>query len=138
MWGVPSRVRHPKQASSPGPGRLQDKAEILGGGRPCRRCHPSLSMEESCSFNSMLSPKQHDSQLTSHRSPLKLPPLSASLSLWGPDRAPRASLGWIPALLPASSLTPSSHTDVGLDGPPVSKGDVRPAKNPRAGCVHPL
>lgn len=109
----------------------RDPGEAAG---PVGRCHPSLSVEESCSFNSMLSPKQHDSQLTSHRSPLKLPlrllpfPCGAQTELPGPP------WGWIPALLPASSLTPSSHTDVGLDGPPVSKGDVRPAKNPRAGC----
>ena len=65
----------------------RDPGEAAG---PVGRCHPSLSVEESCSFNSMLSPKQHDSQLTSHRSPLKLPlrllpfPCGAQTELPGP------------------------------------------------------
>lgn len=107
----------------------RDPGEATG---PIGRCHPSLNVEETCSPKLTLSPKQHDSQLTSHRSPLKLPLRLLPLPCGAQTELPEPPWGWIPALLPTSSLTPSFHTDVGLDGPPVPKG---PAKNPRAGCL---
>lgn len=78
----------------------RDPGEAAG---PAGCCHPSLN-KEPCSPNSTLSPKQHDSQLTSHKSPLKLPLHLLSLPCGAQTELPGLPCGWIAALLPASSL----------------------------------